>query len=250
MTTTVLAVITDALLALGVVGEENAPTAGQAQLGLRTLNRLVDGWVTNRLLQYAMAKATITMTASQSTYTVGPGGDVDIPRPVNFETTGFTCTFVDPTTNPAIEYPLYQLTIDAYQAIVQKTYESTYPQNYWFNPAYSEADPQGTLTFWPVPNVGYLQLNVYYATQYGPYAITDSISMPQGYERFFVSNLAVELEQYYPAVRVSDALRRIAAESKGDVERMNLQMTELDVDVALWPVPPNAPQFYSGGSPR
>lgn len=247
MQTTFIQLATDAFLALGVVGEENAPTNGQMQLALRCFNRLIDAWQTDRLLLYSLSRTVVPLVADQASYTVGDGGDIDIPRPTTMQDNGSNVAYIDTTQSPECEIGLTQLTDDAYQGIVQKELGSTYPTAFYYNPTYTPADPYGTLHLWPVPNVGTLELVLYTPKQYGTYAVTDTLSFPQGYERFLVSNLAMELTIWYPAVRASDDLQRVARESKGDVERMNTRMVELSVDAALLPVP-RISNFYTGGA--
>ena len=241
MSQAVLTLITDALIALGVVAEGDPATAGQAQLGLRTLNRLLGAYSTDRLLIYAITRTTFTLVSGQASYTVGSGGGINIARPAQMNGNGAHVTYLDTTQNLPTEIGLSMLTDDTYQAIVQKTYASAYPTAWYYNPT----NPLGTLTVWPVPNVGTLTGVFYVPTAVSSsLAITDTLVLPPEWGRFLTMNLALELSIYFPGVRVSQELKDAAKESKGDVERTNTRLVDLSVDLALQPSQ-NAANFYT-----
>lgn len=245
MTTAVLDLIADALMALGVLDAGETLTPEDAALAYRTLVRLIGAYATNRLLIYAIIRTTFTLANGTASYTVGTGGTLNVPRPASMQGNGANVTFIDTSQSPENELPLVPLTDDAYQAITQKTYQSTYPTSWYYNPTYTQAAPYGTLTFWPVPNVAYLQGVLYAPQAVQTVAITDTLYLPPEWGRFLVTNLAMELAMFFPSAQPSPELKAAAMESKGDVERVNLRLTELSVDPALWPFV-SGDNFYSG----
>jgi hypothetical protein len=244
---TVVEWISDALMALGVMDASDAPAPADMNLGLRTGNRLIGAWSVNRLLIYSITRTVWTLTAGTASYTVGTGGDIDIPRPNNMEGNGANVRVINTTQSPTIELGMTMLTDDTYQAVIQKTYSSTYPTSWYYNPTYTQAAPYGTLTFWPIPNVDYLQGVFYSPAAVQQVAIGDTLYVPPEWGRFLVTNLAMELAMFFPAIRPSDELQLAARESKGDVERTNLRLTDLAVDLALQPIR-DYENFYTGGS--
>lgn len=234
-------------MAIGVLDASGSPSAADAQLALRAGNRLIGAWSTNRLLIPSITRTVWTMTSGTATYTVGTGGTINIPRPNNMESNGANVRFIDTTQTPTIELGMTMLTDDTYQAIVQKTYQSTYPTSWYYNPTYTQASPYGSLTFWPVPNVSYLQGVFYGPAAVQQVAITDTLYVPPEWERFLVTNLAVELKMFFPAATISPELSKAAEDSKGDVERTNLRLVDLSVDLALQPNR-DYENFYTGGS--
>lgn len=242
---TVATWISDALMAIGVLDASGVPSANDKALALRTGNRLIGAWSTNRLLIYSITRTVWTIVSGTASYTVGTGGTINIPRPHSMQDNGATVKFIDTTQTPTIELGMTPLTDDTYQAIIQKTYQSTYPTSWYYNPTYTQASPYGTLTFWPVPNVSYLQGVFYSPAAVQQVAITDTLAVPPEWERFLVTNLAVELKMYFPAATLSQELIEAARESKGDVERTNLRLVDLSVDLALQPIR-DYENFYSG----
>lgn len=246
---TVLELISGSLIDMGVLGAGQTATAGPANFALSVLNdSLIEAWSTDRLLIHTIRRVTWTMVSGQADYTVGVGGTVNIPRPSTMNMQGCNVTFIDTAAStPLTELPLWTLTDDGYQSIPQKTYGATYPTGWYYNPTYtSAAAPYGTLSFYPVPNVSTLTgvMDAPVAAQ--SVALSDTIALPNGYKRFYRTNLAFEMIDAFP---VSDAIaqriERKARESKGDIERVNTRIQDLAVDSALWPIQPPS-NIYTG----
>lgn len=232
---TTRALLSDALLEIGAVSAEGSVPAWALQYGLRKLNRLVEYWRNNRLLTHEIRRVTWAMTANTASYTVGDGATVNIPRPVTMNMEGCNVAFIDTNSNPGIEIPLWPLTDDGYQVINQKDVSGTYPTSWYYNPTFtSEAAPYGTLTFWPVPNVGYLRGVIYAPIAAGVLTLDTVLALPPGYEYFYVSQMAV---QYCPAFQMepSEQLLRQASESQSAIEKTNTRLQDLGVDLALTP---------------
>lgn len=246
MATPVTTIVTDAFRALGWLGAGETASGDDLQLGLRLLNRLIGAWSTDRLLIYSITRTTFTLVSGTASYTVGTGGTINIPRPANMNGNGASVAYVDTSQSPVYEMGLTMLTDDTYQAIVEKTYESTYPTAWYYNPTYTSAAPYGTLTFWPVPDSSTLQGVIYSPAAVQTVALTDSVALPPEYERFLVTNLAMECVPYF-TVEPSAALVQQARESKGDVERTNTRLVDLNVDLALRPIH-SFENFYTGGN--
>lgn len=116
--------IQNTLKDLGVLGAGETMSSDDAEDGLVSLNELIDSLATERLISYTITRTVWDLVASQASYTLGVGGDVDIPRPTSIEQINFQDTSVSPT----LEYQLpAPLTDAAYQAITQKSFTGTYP---------------------------------------------------------------------------------------------------------------------------
>jgi hypothetical protein len=88
MSVTALALITDAFMDLGIYSQGETPSAPDTQLALRILNRMVNGWQTQSLTVTAIQRMLFPLIANKQTYTIGPGADLDIPRPVRLSGAG------------------------------------------------------------------------------------------------------------------------------------------------------------------
>lgn len=75
-------ILTRAYGTIGVLGEGEVMTAAQGQDGLARLNNMVSGWRTQFGTVYAITRQVFPLTADQQTYTIGVGGDFNVPRPL------------------------------------------------------------------------------------------------------------------------------------------------------------------------
>lgn len=81
MPTTARILISASLFDLGVIGDGESLTASQADQGLRRLNNLVSGWQTYPGTIPAIERMIFPLVANKQTYTIGLGGDLNVPRP-------------------------------------------------------------------------------------------------------------------------------------------------------------------------
>jgi hypothetical protein len=217
-------IVTAALRELGVLAAGEVATADEANSGLEELNRLVDQWAGERLLIYRVTRTTWTISATQN-YTVGAGGTVNVVRPVYLD----HVNLIDTSTDPDQETPLTPLTDDAWAAITQKAATSTQPSNWYYNPTF----PLGTLSLWPVPTSATLQGALYAPQHVSEFTSLDEvISLPPGYRRMLIKNLARDLAPSYDRP-VHPELKEEAIESKATVKRNNLRLMDLSFDAAV-----------------
>jgi len=217
-------IVTAALRELGVKAAGEVVTADEADSGLEELNRLVDQWAGERLLIYRVTRTTWTISATQN-YTVGAGGTVNVVRPVYLD----HVNLIDTSTDPDQETPLTPLTDDGWAAITQKAATSTQPTNWYYNPTF----PLGTLSLWPIPSSATLQGALYAPQQTSEFASLDEvISLPPGYRRMLVKNLARDLAPSYGRP-VHPELKEEAIESKATVKRNNYRPSDLSFDAAV-----------------
>lgn len=216
---TVQDIITTALERLSVLAAGETPEYQDSTDGLDALNSLIDQWASERLQIYSITRTTWTIVSGTSVYTVGTGGTVNIARPIYIQNLDFQDTAVSPT----IEYHLNKLTDDAYAALPIKGLQATLPQSWYYNPTF----PLGTLTFWPVPTSTTLQGVIYAATAVTEFAaLTDTVTLPPGYRRMLVNNLALELASDFGADPKPSVIKA-AQESMEAVKRANFRMMDL-----------------------
>src|SRR3972149_6528949 len=211
-------IVTAALRELGVKAAGEVITADEADSGLEELNRLVDQWAGERLLIYRVTRTTWTISATQN-YTVGTGGTVNVVRPVYLD----HVNLIDTSTDPDQETPLTPLTDDGWAAITQKAATSTQPTNWYHNQPF----PLGTLSLWPIPSSATLQGALYAPQQTSEFTSLDEvISLPPGYRRMLVKNLARDLAPSYGRA-VHPELKEEAIETKATVKRNNYRPSGL-----------------------
>lgn len=83
MSVTANDLIQSAYLLIGVTQPGETPDASMAQQGLTRLNRMLGGWALQNLTIPAVVRQVFALTANVGTYTIGPGGNFDTPRPTS-----------------------------------------------------------------------------------------------------------------------------------------------------------------------
>ena len=128
-------VITDALLDLGVLADGEPPDPSQSSQGLRRIVRFLKLCRTENLYIPLIARATATITPSATSFTVGTGGNINIPRPGLQQVE--KVNYLDNSVSPANELSLGPLLTEAeYEAIPMKTQTSTRPARAYYSPTY------------------------------------------------------------------------------------------------------------------
>ena len=226
MTTTPGQIIGLALLDCGVLGQGQIATATDTNNALTRCNWMLSEWNRKRWLIYNLVDTLIPCTG-QISYTVGPGGDFDIPRPDRLEdgcylrqgssTNEETILTLEATpgnplqalltgaplevgpgtqSNPGVltvDYPLKLLhSHEDYNRIRIKNM-GTFPQVIFYDSAY----PLGNVYAWPIPASNY-SLSI--LTKNVLIAFTDlaaPILLPDEYQNAIYYNLIVRLRAAY-----------------------------------------------------
>ncbi len=178
---------------------------------------------TDNLFCYTVTSTTWTMVSGTQSYTVGPGGAINIARPIFINQVGF----IDTSQNPPFEYNLgLPMTEQAWEAIPIKTQQSQYPIGAYYNPTF----PLGTLSFFFVPTSGTLQGVIYVWSAISEFSgLTVPVALPPGYRRFLVMNLAMELAGQLGVTPLPTTVKN-AAMSRADVQRANTRLLEMQID--------------------
>lgn len=208
---------------LGAVAPGENVAASEAAEGLASLNRMIDSWSTEQLLIYARNKeAPYTLTPGTATVTVGPSGNINVPRPMWIE----TVTLLDAVANT--EYPLDMLTQEQFASVCLKVQQTQYPAYVYDDGGF----PLRTLTLYPVPSAAN-KLILYTMRPLSRIAtIQDVIDLPPGYEDALVHNLALRLAPEYGRMS-SPELQANAVETKAGIKRANHRTQLLRVDEAI-----------------
>lgn len=75
-------IIKDALIMVGAIEDEAAPSNEQYTYARRALNRMVKAWSKRGLKAWVWEEATLTLVDGTNQYDIGPGGDLVINRPL------------------------------------------------------------------------------------------------------------------------------------------------------------------------
>jgi hypothetical protein len=226
---TVSDLITGALQDLRVLQVGEVVSSNDASFALERLNDWINALATEGLTVYTNTRTIWTLSTATS-YTIGSGGAVNCARPtgpMDIVDIGFQDTSVSPT----IEYNLGPvLTDDAWAGIAQKELTSVYPQAWYYNPTWTAG--LGLLHPWPIPTSTTLQGVIYAPTPVSEFsAISETIALPPGYRRFLRTGLARELSSAFDAA-LTQEMQIAAIESKADVKRANMRLSDMSSGVA------------------
>jgi hypothetical protein len=202
-------IINRSLRMLSVIGSGKSATASEASDALNILNAMIDSWSIDRLTVYQILEETFTWAASSTSRTIGPTGDFVTVRPNSVEG-GFSRI-------NNVDYLFKMIDKRDYDSIAVKTTSSTYPNVIFYDPTATN----GTLYAYPVPNAS-LSVHLKSWKQLQSFTtLTDSLTLPPGYQRAIEYNLAVELSTEYPDLPLSDLVRQKATESLSAIKTIN-----------------------------
>ena len=145
---TIRDLITGSLRLINVVSEPEFPTAYQTQTGLEALNELIDQFNSDQITIFAQSIHELPMTGGKGTFTIGPGGDIDVAsRPFEIENAFLRLNSGSAT--PA-DVPMAILSASEWMNVRSKSVQSPYPRYVYLNGDW----PVATAYLWPVPNSG------------------------------------------------------------------------------------------------
>jgi hypothetical protein len=228
--TTVRNMIKAALRRINVIQENEDPSGDSLSDAFERFNDWVDSVCGNeRMSIYTVTRTTWTLVPSQSLYTIGLGGDVNIVRPQFIN----QVNWINANLSVPFEQQLTLLTEDAEASLALKSLTSTYPLYAYYNPTYVGA--LGSLTMWPTVTGTGLQGALYAPTQVNRFnSINDTIALPPGYNRFIRDNVAVELfPEFREGQQMDPELAKSASDAKANIKRINNRLMDLQTDPQL-----------------
>ena len=226
MAYTALTIITDALVDIGVLADEETPTAAQAAGGLRKLNNMIESWNIESLLVYGSFPNVFPLVSNQGVYTLGAGGNFNIPRP-NY----IVYASVRDQSLPVaqrLDYPLYIYTDQEYAEVSLKGLTGSLPLGVYFDQTF----PLINTYVFPVPSTGQYSLVIWTQGIIGELLLNDTIDLAAGYKRALTANLCEELAPSY-GLEVPSSVQKMAIESKAALKLKNFQLNELSIDPKL-----------------
>lgn len=219
-TTTALDLIKRAMRLNGVynIGEE--PSSDESTDMLAALNAMLDSWATDSTLVYAQSKDVISLTANQTSVSVGPSGTFVTDRPI--EVLSESNIVIGTTV-----YPLDLLNLDQYNSIRTPSTTGT-PRGIWC----LMSMPDIVVTPYPIPSEA-MTLNLWSMKQVRNFTgLTTLVALPPGYARALAYNLAVEIAPEYER-EANPSVMRIAANTMRLVKRGNLRINPLGFSPAI-----------------
>tara|TARA_R100000951_G_scaffold1557_6_gene3285 strand:- start:3057 stop:3746 length:690 start_codon:yes stop_codon:yes gene_type:complete len=216
--TTALSIINQALRKINVVGRGQDLQNDEAQDALTALNNLMSGWSAAGGMVFTQQREVFALTGAQS-YTIGSGADFDTARPIEIQS-----AFIR---QGSTDYELNQYSVDEWARIADKS-TGGIPEGFY----YDNNSPTAKIYIYPIGSSSYSLVMFSKKALTSFTSLTDDISLPEGYERALVYNLACEVAIEFEK-QPTGMLIAAAAESKKDVfvanTRHNRPVAKLDI---------------------
>lgn len=204
--TTALAVITDALNELGVYAPGEPIAASDSSQCLDLLNRMIDAWADEFLFPTIITAATVTLTNGVASYTVGPGGAVNVQYPQGIS----YGPGVGSVTASAVTTPANVVSAIEWNMIESLAPGAGVPNVLFYDPQY----PLGVLNVAPTPN-GSMTASVPFTYPLTSFpAIFTNYTMGQGVFDALVHNLCVTAKPYFAVTQMDPNIAVLAVETK------------------------------------
>jgi hypothetical protein len=221
--------ITRAMKALQALGGTEVPNASEANDGLVAFNAMLDSWSLDDLVSYEVEENSFPLVAGTASYTVGIGGVVNVIRPQDI-----TQAYIRDTNNN--NFLMKILPRDKWNQIGNRgpTRTSQIPRFMFYDPQF----PLGVINIFPTPLINYTCFFDNVLNQVTLATLTTNISMPVGYERAYVYNLAVEISSMFgiPIPPVGPGQKNLvilAQESLAAVKSNNIKDVISNYDAAI-----------------
>lgn len=242
--TTAADILNRAGRAIGYLGQTEVMTAADINAALAAFNAMLDSWSSSEsLIAYLQIQQNFPLTIGQQTYTIGTGGNWNTTRPQEIIN-----AFIRDSNN--LDYMMSVIPQDEWDAIGQKNITSQIPTTLFYYPSF----PLGQINIFPVPLLSYQLYFDSTLDQVTFSTLTQALAMPLGYERAYVSNLALELmANGFPCLlnqQQLGALTASAMEAKGNVKRSNIKIVRAKYDESIVAKSYATYNIYSDGNPR
>ncbi len=211
MTSSSVELTTDALIKLGCLVFGQTPTPDLITGGFRIGNAMLDSWLLDELLVFAITPDSYPLTSALS-YTIGPTGDFVAQRPLRVE----NCNYVFTNSNPVVRMPVAILTAAQWSLIGVQNITNAVVNAIFYEGNFTQPDGNGTIHVWPGAPAGNL-IELFTWKQLQEFADTGtSYNFPPGYLECMQWCLA---EKLIPMARTyfkvgTDAVAEVHAEAQ------------------------------------
>lgn len=183
---TALTVIVDALKEIGVLADEETPSAGMSNDALRALNRIFEVLSNGQSFAYSPVLLQRSLTGAAS-FTIGATGDVATTRPIAIESAYATLNGI----NSAVRV----LDNQQWDSIPDKSTTGSVAEYIWFESTL----PNAIVHVYPLASGSTLNMRVTTLVASFP-NLSSAVTLPPGYEECMIKNLAVNIAPQYSVI--------------------------------------------------
>jgi hypothetical protein len=221
---TALDLIASSLRLVNVMASGETVPIGMANESLAVLNDMIDSWNTDRLAIYTTRIDDFPFVLGKQSYTLGTGGDFNIPRPAQID--AMSSILIYNPDNP-VELPITMYTVSDWQNQVPvKKVTGNFPLICYDDGGF----PLRTLNFWPIPTIQPNNFRLYSWQALPAQSLAVAVNLPPGYKEAFRYNLAVRLGAEF-AAPIPASVAQIAVESLARLKTINAPDLKLRSDL-------------------
>jgi hypothetical protein len=189
------------------------------------LQQMIDEWQADGLKIFTTQITTFPFVLGQQTYTLGTGGQFNMPRPASIHRMG--CQILSNPTQPS-EIPMTMLDDDGWANVRVKNIGGSYPLFVYDDGAF----PLRNLNFWVIPGLA-CNLVIYSWQPLTTFTdLTTDITFPPAYAQALRYNLAIALSAEFRTPLLPQVVQ-IAMSSLASLKDINLPAPVLRCDPGL-----------------
>lgn len=214
----------------GVLGVGQTPLQQDTDDAEQALSLMVQQWQRLRWLAFRLESFGVRVTPFKGIYTIGWGGDFDVPRPGAIESAFLRQTAGTTPDSFPIDFPLRKINSkEEWNAIPLKGLGS-WPARWFYDPTI----PLGTFYIWPVPIQHFFELHFSASQPIGMLPHDQEVThvLPPEAQEALVYNLAVKLRENYGMPERAGLLRQATSTLK-TLRSLNFAMRPLRMPPAL-----------------
>lgn len=211
--TQVITLIQDALYGSTIKGLDEVISDGDATLCLRRLQRMLDSWGNNTLMQYETVQDSFLMSPTVPTYLTSL---LSAGRPITLDSIWVRLNNID--------YDVTLIDQQRYDAIPYKPTPAI-PNHCFYNASF----PDGQFNFYPTPYAAFQCFVVGRYALTGPLALTTDVVLPPGYEKAIVDSLSEDVwTSFKGSAPVPPDVRQMAKTARNLLHVNNFEPLEMD----------------------
>lgn len=209
---------TRSLRLIGQLSPGRVANASELATALEVCNGMLDVWRNDEFLVYTRRRDIKTLTAAKASYTVGPSGEIDIPRPLRVDYANLL--------SDGDERELDVLTLEEWR--LRRTSTGT-PDAVFLDGAY----PLPMLYVDPAPDLANYTLELYTWSPLPAIANLDAtIDLPPGYNDLIAYQLALRLAPEWAHTPRPDVIETARA-TLAEVQATNAPVYTMTCDIGL-----------------
>ena len=216
---------------MGIVASGETLSGAESADALLILQQMIDTWQADRLKIFTIAINTFPFVLGTQSYTLGTGGNFNMPRPAHIERMGVQ--ILSNPTQPS-EVPITLLDEDGWANVRVKNISGSYPLFCYPDYGFVGNPPTMTLNFWVIPGLAcncviysWQQLSTF------PDLATTDLIFPPAYAEAFNYNLAIRLAAAFPGIPLRPEIVTLAASTLEALKDANLPSPVLRCDPGL-----------------